>query len=228
MLRIAAKHPFIVRLSHWLNVPTLAIMVGSGLLIYWAHDVYRVRIGSWTLFRFFPTGFYKALGIPFHLADGMAWHFAFMWLFTLNGLMYTAYTLWSGEWRELMPGRYALHDAWHVVLHDLGLRKDPLPDQKFNAAQQLAYCGIVSAGAGSVLTGLAIYKPVQLAWLTTLLGGYPWVRWEHFWLTMSYVAFVIIHVAQVIRAGWPNFQAMVSGVSLTRVPPAPVTETEAP
>ena len=69
-------------------------------------------------------------------------------------------------------------------------------------------------GAGSLLTGLAIYKPVQLAWLTTLLGGYPLARLEHFVLTVGYVVFFVIHITQVIRAGWNNFRAMVIGVEV--------------
>jgi thiosulfate reductase cytochrome b subunit len=66
-------------------------------------------------------------------------------------------------------------------------------------------------GAGSLVTGLAIYKPTQLAWLTALLGGYTWARAEHFTLTIGYVLFFFIHITQVIRAGWNNFRAMVTG-----------------
>ncbi len=66
-------------------------------------------------------------------------------------------------------------------------------------------------GAGSLLTGLAIYKPVQVAWLVALFGGYPIARFLHFWLTVGYVLFFMIHIAQVIRAGWNNFRAMIIG-----------------
>jgi len=69
-------------------------------------------------------------------------------------------------------------------------------------------------GFGSLLTGLAIYKPTQLAWLTTLLGGYMVARFEHFALALGYVLFFLIHIAQVVRAGWNNFRAMVSGYEL--------------
>jgi thiosulfate reductase cytochrome b subunit len=100
------------------------------------------------------------------------------------------------------------------VLHDLGIRKQPLPRRKFNGAQRLAYTGVIAMGAGSLLTGLAIYKPVQAAWLTTLLGGYPMARLEHFALTVGYVLFFVIHITQVIRAGWNNFRAMVIGVEV--------------
>ena len=144
----------------------------------------------------------------------MAWHFTAMWFFAINGLLYVGYTAWSGEWRELVPDRHTFAEAWQVILHDLGLRKQPLPRRKFNGAQRLAYTGVIAMGAGSLLTGLAIYKPVQVAWLTTLLGGYPMARLEHFALTIGYVLFFIIHITEVIRAGWNNFRAMVIGVEV--------------
>jgi thiosulfate reductase cytochrome b subunit len=69
-------------------------------------------------------------------------------------------------------------------------------------------------GAGSVTTGLAIYKPLQLAWLTSLLGGYEWARWMHFWLTILFVLFFAVHVVQVAMAGWSNFRSMVTGYEI--------------
>jgi thiosulfate reductase cytochrome b subunit len=220
MLRLEKKHPRPVRWMHWVNAPVLAVMVWSGLLIYWANDVYRIGWGERTLFHFFPDGFYRALGVEHRLAEGMAWHFAFMWLFALNGVAYVLYTFLSGEWRHLLPNRRSFREAWQVVLHDLRLSKAEPPRQKFNAAQRFAYTGVILMGAGSLLTGLAIYKPVQLAWLSTLLGGYEWARWEHFWLTVGYVLFFLVHITQVVRAGWNNFRAMVSGYELVREPEA--------
>jgi thiosulfate reductase cytochrome b subunit len=121
----------------------------------------------------------------------------------------------SREWRELVPNRYTFAEAWQVVLHDLWIRKQSLPRRKFNGAQRLAYTGVVVMGAGSLLTGLAIYRPVQVAWLTALLGGYPTARLEHFALTIGYAVFFLIHITQVIRAGWNNFRAMVIGVEVS-------------
>jgi thiosulfate reductase cytochrome b subunit len=215
MNRLEAKHPRAIRWMHWINVPVLTIMLWSGLLIYWANDVYRLDLGIIS-FHFFPDWFYQALHLESRLAEGLAWHFAFMWFFALNGVCYVLYTIVSGEWRHLLPNRHTPRDAWHVVLHDLGLRKVPLPRAKFNGAQRLAYTGVILMGAGSLVTGLAIYKPTQLAWLTNLLGGYAWARAEHFALTIGYVLFFLIHIAQVIRAGWNNFRAMLTGYELVR------------
>ena len=112
-----AKHPLAIRWFHWLNFPLLSLMIWSGLLIYWAND---------TLFSF-PDWFYKQAQIEFRLSDGMQYHFLLMWLFAINGVCYVAYTIFSGEWRELVPGRGAFREAFQVVLHDLGIRKEPLP-----------------------------------------------------------------------------------------------------
>jgi thiosulfate reductase cytochrome b subunit len=213
MPSLERKHSLVTRAVHWANVPILAVMIYSGLLIYWANDVYAVRLGGITLLKFFPDWFYRTLQLDHQLVEGMAWHFTFMWFFAINGVTYVVYTLLSGEWRELAPNRHTFAEAWQVVLHDLGIRKQ-LPRRKFNGAQRLAYTGVVGMGAGSLLTGLAIYKPVQVAWLTALLGGYPIARIEHFALTVGYVLFFVIHLTQVIRAGWNNFRAMVIGVEV--------------
>ncbi len=216
MARLERKHALPTRLFHWINAIVLPVMIYSGLLIYWAHDVYRIQIGNWEVVRFFPAWIYSSLHVPFRLAEGMAWHFAFMWFFALNGIFYVAYTIVSGEWRQLVPNRDTPREAWQVVLHDLGIRKEPLPAGKFNAAQRMAYTGVIVMGAGSLLSGLAIYKPVQLSWLTALMGGYSLARLWHFLLTLGYLGFFVIHIAQVVRAGWNNFRSMVIGVEYTQ------------
>jgi thiosulfate reductase cytochrome b subunit len=221
MQRLEAKHPRAIRWMHWVNVPVLTVMIWSGLLIYWAYDPYAIRIGGFTLVKFFPDWFYESLGLGHQLARGMAFHFTFMWLFGVNGLLYVAYVFWSGEWRHLLPNRSTPREAWDVVLHDLKLRRGPLPRRKFNGAQRVAYTGVVLMGAGSLVTGLAIYKPTQLAWLTGLLGGYQWARAEHFALTAGYVLFFLVHIAQVVRAGWNNFRAMLTGYELAPVEEKP-------
>lgn len=185
-------------------------MVWSGLLIYWAYPIYR--LGPIPLF---PDWLFKLLNLKFRLAEGMALHFVFMWIFVINGLLYVGYTLFSGEWRYLVPSsKSAFRDAWYVFLHDLRLRKEMPPQEKYNAAQQIAYTGIVIMGFGSLVTGFAIYKPAQLAWLAALCGGYESARVIHFLLTMGYIGFFVIHVIQVILAGWNNFRSMVIGWEL--------------
>ncbi len=215
MTRLEKKHPLAIRWFHWINFPVLFIMIGSGLIIYWANDILRIGFGAHTLLAMkLPDKIYDALHISHRLASGMAWHFAFMWVFAINGLLYVLYTAISGEWRELLPNRHSFAEALEVVKHDLGLRKEPLPPGKFNAAQRIAYTSIIVMGFGSLVTGIAIYKSVQFSWLTALCGGFAAARFEHFWLTMGYVAFFFVHVGQVAKAGWNNFRAMVTGYAV--------------
>lgn len=201
------KHLLAIRWFHWINFPLLFLMIWSGILIYWAYDIYS--IGT---FHFFPPAVYKAFNIDHRLADGMAMHFFFMWLFVINGVLYVAYTIFSGEWRYLVPqSPTVFRDAMQVALYDLRIRKSLPPQSKYNAAQQIAYSGIILMGIFSVLTGFAIYKPAQLSWLATLFGGYQTARLIHFWLTIGYVLFFFLHVTQVVLAGWNNFRAMIIG-----------------
>ena len=213
--RMRAKHTLMTRWTHWVNFPVLFVMIWSGLLVYWANDVYRIGIGSWTLFHFFPEWIYNSLTLHHRLAEGMSIHFLFMWFFALNGVLYIIFTIASGEWRELLPNLRSPREAIAVTLHDIGLRKTLPPQGKYNSAQKIAYTAIVLMGFGSLLTGIAIYRPTQVAWLTSLLGGYQTARWLHFWLTMGYLVFFLIHIVQVIRAGWNNFRSIVTGVELT-------------
>lgn len=212
MAKLVLKHLLAVRWFHWINFPLLALMIWSGLLIYWAYPVYH--IGPVPVI---PAWFFDLLHLKQHLADGQALHFVFMWLFAVNGVLYVGYTLFSGEWRYLVPRSLtAFRDAWYVLLHDLHLRKEVPAQEKYNAAQQIAYSGIVVMGAGSLITGLAIYKPAQLAWLAALCGGYETARLIHFALTMGYVGFFVIHIMQVVIAGWNNFRGMVIGYELVK------------
>ncbi len=211
MKHIVNKHPLAIRWFHWINFPIITIMIWSGLLIYWANDVYKLGFGDLTLIQFFPKSFYEALNIPYRLGEGMAFHFVFMWAFFLNGLLYILFTLFSGEWRLLFPDKNSFKEAWLVILHDLKINKEAPPQLKYNGAQKIAYTMIILMGLGSVLTGLAIYKPVQLNWLCALLGGYEFARAIHFALTVGYCLFFVIHIFQVIKTGWNNFRSMVTG-----------------
>ena len=212
--QLEKKHPLAVRWMHWINFPLLTMMIWSGLLIFWANQVYGIRIFGYELFKFFPQPFYDFLGIPQRLAEGMQLHFFFMWLFAINGLIYVVYTIVSGEWRSIVPVPSSLKRAPLVALHDAHIVKEKPPQGKYNDAQRIAYSAVILMGVGSVLTGLSIYKPLQLSFLTTLFGGYEWARWVHFWLTISFVLFFLVHVFQVIMAGWSNFRSMITGYDI--------------
>ncbi len=209
--RIVQKHSLATRWFHWINFPLLLIMVWSGLLIYWANDVYRLGWGDKTILKFFPDSFYKAFNIPFRLAEGMNLHFVFMWLFAANGILYVLYLLFSGEWKLIFPNKKSIRESFLVILHDLRIKRGLPPQKKYNAAQRIAYTGIIILGFLMLTTGFAIYKPAQLNWLCNILGGYAAARMEHFVITILFVLFFLVHIIQVIFAGWKNFSSMITG-----------------
>ncbi len=224
-IRLEKKHPLALRWMHWVNFPVLFAMIWSGLAIYWndsdnaykyPHRVYRVGLGHWTLFRLFPDWMYKMVHVSSHVTQGLGYHFFFMWIFALNGIAWVLYTWLSGEWRFLLPQRQSLKEAIQVTLVDLHLRKGLPRQTKYNGAQRIAYTSTIAMGAGMLVTGLAIYKPTSAHWLTTILGGYEMARWLHFWITMGFLGFFVIHVGQVMLAGWNNFRSMVSGLEVQR------------
>jgi hypothetical protein len=156
-IRLEKKHPLAIRWMHWVNFPVLFTMIWSGLLIYWndsdnayqhPHAVYRIGVGSLTLVRMFPPWFWKAINAPYRVTEGLGYHFFFMWIFAINGILYVAYLLISGEWRVLVPERKSIRDAIQVTLVDLHLRKGLPPQGKYNGAQRIAYTAVVLIGMG--------------------------------------------------------------------------------
>lgn len=208
------KHPRAIRWLHWINFPLLAVMIWSGLRIYWAEDVYAFGIGSWQWFVFFPEVVYERLDLDRHLARGMAFHFSFGWLFVINGLLYTAYLAISGQWRHIVPDRRSFPEAKDVVLHDLHLTPDAPPQGRYNAAQRISYTIVLIMAAIVVISGFAIYKPTQLHPLPWLFGGYQGARLTHFVMTIGILVFFLVHVLQVARAGWNNLRGMVTGYEI--------------
>src|ERR1700679_1206835 len=158
-IRLDKKHPLAIRWMHWINFPVLFTMIWSGMLIYWndsdnaykhPHAVYRIGIGPFTLVRFFPEWFWKAMNAPYHVTEGLGYHFFFLWIFALNGFAYVLFLVLCGEWRFLVPERRSLRDAIQVTLVDLHLRKG-LPEQtKYNGAQRIAYTSGIPWGFGMV------------------------------------------------------------------------------
>lgn len=215
-------HPRPIRWMHWLNVPVFVVMVWSGLRIYWAEDVYAFGIGSWQWFAFFPDQVYETLGLERRLARGMAFHFAFGWLFVANGLAYLVYNTRKREWRHILPDRWTAREAPQVVLHDLHVRKEEPPKGKYNAAQRISYTAAIIMSILVVVSGFAIYKPTALHPLPWLFGGYQGARLTHFAMTIGLVLFVIVHLVQVARAGWGNARSMVTGYVIEHPEAEPV------
>jgi thiosulfate reductase cytochrome b subunit len=145
------------------------------------------------------------------LAGGLNWHFFLMWPFVGAGLLYVVYLGFSREWRKLVFRPKDVKPAVEMAKYYLRLRKDHPPQGKHNALQKGAYTGVMVLGALSVVTGVAIWKPVQLSWLTAAFGGFQLARYWHFWAVWAFVAFAIMHVILVFVADPASLRAMLTG-----------------
>jgi thiosulfate reductase cytochrome b subunit len=207
----------LVRLAHWLNAIVLLGMIASGLQIYMAFRHFGPRGEP------YPNPFDSAAlpewsRLGGWLAGGLNWHFALAWPFVITGLVYLGFLAWSGEWRSLLFRPRDLGPAIQMQLYYLRLRSTHPPQGKHNALQKGAYTFIVVLGALSVLTGFAIYKPVQLAWLTALFGGYELARYWHFWTVWIFVGFTLLHVALVFLVDPASLRGMITGWYRGRFP----------
>ncbi|AKI99157.1 Thiosulfate reductase cytochrome B subunit [Archangium gephyra] len=129
---------------------------------------------------------------------GRHWHFAFGWFFVLNGLCYGAWLVGSGEWRRrlFLPRRDA-RDALHTAAYYLRLRKEAPRQEPYNGLQRFAYTGVLVLAIVEVLSGLVLYKPVQLRALTSLFGGYDPARLVHLGVLALLALFTVGHVVMV-------------------------------
>jgi len=215
---LVKRHHGIVRLTHWLNTVLLAGMIASGLQIYHAFPHFGLRGGPYYLNHWDGRYFPRWARLGGWLAGGLNWHFALAWPFVLTGLLYLVYLLVSGEWRSLLFRPSDVPRAWQMQLYYLRLRKEHPPQGKHNALQKAAYSLIFVLGVLSVLTGFAVYKPVQLSWLTAAFGGYELARYWHFWAVWVFVAFIVVHVALVLLVDPASLRAMITGWYRGRFP----------
>jgi len=213
------RHHGLVRLAHWLNAVVLLGMIASGLQIYGAYAHFGLRgallpvpnpldgnsvphwarLGGW-------------------LAAGLNWHFFLAWPFVLTGLLYLGFLVFSGEWRSLVFRPRDLKPALQMQLYYLRLRKEHPEQGKHNALQKGAYTFIVALGALSALTGFAIYKPIQLYWLTDLFGGYELARYWHFVAVWLFVGFTLLHIVLVLTVDPASLRGMITGWYRGRFP----------
>ncbi|MHC4710123.1 MAG: cytochrome b/b6 domain-containing protein, partial [Planctomycetota bacterium] len=205
------RHHWIVRATHWCAFVLVFGMIASGLQIYRAYPRFGERGGPYYPQPFQDVAFPEWARLGGWLAGGINWHFFLMWPLMLVGLAYIAYLMTSGEWRKLLFRPRDAKPALEMQKYYLRLRKDHPSQGKHNALQKLAYTLVIALGALSVLTGWAIYKPVQLWWLTALFGGFQAARYWHFWAVWLFVAFSVIHVVLVFVVDRPSLGAMITG-----------------
>lgn len=184
-------HPWPLRLMHWLNALAIVTLIGSGWQIYNAAPL-------------FPFSFPEAITIGQWLGGAVAWHLAAIWLLVLNGVSYLIWGTLSGHFRRKLapPGPRAI---WADLLAALRFRL-PHEHGRYNAVQRALYLAVIALGVLAVLSGLAVWKPVQLWWLSDLFGGFRASRYVHFFAMAGIVGFLAVHlalVALVPRVLWP-------------------------
>ena len=223
---VVPAYPYssLLRITHWLNVPLLLLMMASGFQIWWAYPafgpdrpnpeaIYESLRGTETRadprainlgadYRVFLQSLTKTFGIGGWLAGALRWHFALMWPYTINGLIFLLLLLLTEEGRHYRIRRADFSGVKEMLLHPIKTFHHPPGEGKFNPIQKLAYNTVILAGVMSVLTGLAILKPVQFKWLTWLFGGYQPSRFLHFLVMLFLVIFMIGHFLMVISHGW--------------------------
>ncbi|MBP6013341.1 MAG: cytochrome b/b6 domain-containing protein [Alphaproteobacteria bacterium] len=189
-------HPLIVRITHWLNAIAVVIMILSGWQIYNASPIFPFSFPAW-------------MTLGGWLGGAIQWHFAAMWLLMANGLIYLGYGVASSrigkrffpispsevfsDLSEALKGRLAHDDLAH-----------------YNGVQKVFYVGVIATLILVVLSGLAIWKPVQLWWLTAVFGGFQGARLVHFLAMAGIAAFILIHVVMALIVP-KTIRAMVFG-----------------
>lgn len=205
------RHHWVVRLTHWVNVVAVTIMVGSGLRIFNAYPAFARKGERFCCYRWEHQPIPDWLTFGRWLGGARHWHFAMMWVLVVNGLIYLLFIYLHGEWREVTPRRGDIRDSWEMVKFYLFVRPDHPRQRKHNALQRTAYFAMPIIGLVLVLTGLAIWKPVQLAPLTHLFGGYVWARYWHFLAMTVLVALVAVHVFMVFAVDPQSLKSMITG-----------------
>jgi len=189
--------PAWVRTMHWINAVAMILMIMSGLQVYNASPLFSslrfshsITLGGW-------------------LGGALLWHFAAMWLLMINGLAYLITGFATGRFkRKLLP-----ISAGGVISDTRAALTGKLSHEdlsKYNQVQKLLYAGIIAVGVVIVLSGLSIWKPVQLQYLTALFGGYDIARYVHFFCMCAIVAFLAVHIVLAVLVP-KSLRAMITG-----------------
>ena len=189
-------HPLALRIMHWVNALAMILMIGSGWEIYndevifgWLHFPHWMTIGGG------PEG-------------ALQWHFAAMWLLMLNGLCYLAYGFLTGRFRKLLPisPRQVIADLRAALAFRLA--HDDITH--YNAVQKLLYAGVIAIIIVQVLSGFAVWKPMQFSELAALFGSFQGARLAHFIGMALIVGFLVVHVALALAVP-KTIAAMITG-----------------
>jgi thiosulfate reductase cytochrome b subunit len=173
---------FLAKVFHWINILSLFVMLSSGLQIYNANPVFGGR-GGWHFPSFLLLGGW--------LGGGRNWHFAAMWFYALNLVWYGLYVVISRRWKN----RYATSSDLKA------LRVSQNTKRKNYALHRLVYTLIIPVLLLAIVTGLAMYKPVQFYWLSSLFGSWQTLRTIHFITVPTIILFTVIHSLLALKVG---------------------------
>lgn len=211
MSTLRRRTHWLVRVTHWVNVIALPLMVASGLRIFDAYPAFARKGEQFCCYPFEGTAIPVSLTFGGWLAGARHWHFAVMWLLVANALVYLGFLWRHGDWRDLAPRRGDGARILAMIEFYLFLRRDHPVQGKHNALQRTAYAAMPAIAAVIVLSGVAIWKPVQLRGLTLLFGGYVWARYVHFVAMVVLVALVVGHVFMVLAVDPYALRSMITG-----------------
>lgn len=172
------SQPLLIRITHWVNVPVLIVLVMSGLQILHAYPYFgpQGERWEWVPLQGMITPEWMRMGG--WLAGARHLHFLFAWLFVINAIVYVAYLIKVRQlgrrwWWPRVPGKY-------------------------KRVQRVAYTIAIVLALLEVLSGFAIWKPVQLSWLAAMMGGYDGARVVHFLAMLGLLVFALGHVIMVL------------------------------
>ena len=205
--RAVYEHPFVVRLCHWINTVALFVMVGSGLQIFRAFPSFGAKIPQKDLLHW-P----KAFAIGGWLGGALQWHLTFMWIYLATGALLSGLPACSAATTGRCCSRIVIFRACGRWLkHYFFFGPKPPVREAYNPLQKQAYTTAIGLGVLSVLTGFAVWKPVQFSWLAWMMGGFHYARIWHFAVMWAILFFVLGHLVMVILHGWNNFVSMLTG-----------------
>jgi thiosulfate reductase cytochrome b subunit len=195
--RVVKVHPPTVRIMHWINAGAIIIMIGSGWHIYNNDPIFSfISFPRWAVLGGDPDLTYK-LNKDVGFGNALLWHFAAMWVFSLNGLAALIYGFLTGRiQRKWFPISFGA--VWGDFVRALTFRLSHDDLSVYNAVQRISYVGVALTALLAFASGLAIWKPVQFWWLTALFYDFQGARLVHFLAMTTIVAFLLVHVALAI------------------------------
>ncbi len=210
-MREHQTHPLHVRIGHWVNALTLVVMLWSGFAMFASDRHYASIVNA------LPGWLWSGLQLRDHATLGRAWHLGFAIVLIANALWYGVAALRTASWRRLLPNaRTWFQDALRATIAELRSPRETMQQAEYNGAQKVAYTGVMVLGALMIVTGLALWFKREVPWLIGALGGQHVVLPVHIVIATLFLAFIAVHIVQVLRAGFPTLLSMITGTTEVR------------